>query len=530
MSDTVTGGTNHTVPVLERLIARGERDALVQEGRRIGGAEAARTALRFAAGLRARGVGEGDGVGLFVDNTPEALLLQLAVHFVGARMVFVLPEPGDAELEALVRDSEVALLVFDPVFEERARRIVGEVPVPQVCGLGPSALADDFLAETADLAPLPLAEAADDRLLATVLYTGGTTGRPKLVVHRRRYYQGFLKLAGAFTDTESPDPTLLICTLVTHTTGHIAFLLCTLSGHTVVLQRSFDAGAALDTMEREGVTRMMTVAPMIYELLDHPGCRPGRFPALRTLHYTGAAASPARLRQAVERFGPVLSQFYGVSECGSISALLPHEHDLDRPESLTSCGRPGPGVEVEPRDERGRPVPVGQPGEFHVRSLSVMEEYWNDPARTAEVLDADGWFRTGDIGRVDADGYLYLMDRARDIVVTGVGADNVYSRLLDDFLAAHPAVREAATVGLPGRDDREAVHVVLVPLNPARTPDLDLLGHEITAALGDLYTPVSYSFADALPRTALGKTDKRAVRAGVLTGRDAVRVPSQKRV
>lgn len=174
---------------------------------------------------------------------------------------------------------------------------------------------------------------------------------------------------------------------------------------------------------------------------------------------------------------------------------------------------------MELRDDEGEPVAVGEVGELYVRSPMVMEGYWNDPERTTEVLDGEGWFRSGDLGRKDEDGYLYLVDRARDIIVTGRTADNVYSRLLDDFLTAQPAVKEAAAVGLPGDDDTEAVHVVPVPQDPADVPDLSELTREIVDALGDLYAPASYSIADSLPRTTVGKTDKKALRASLLRTR-----------
>lgn len=148
-----------------------------------------------------------------------------------------------------------------------------------------------------------------------------------------------------------------------------------------------------------------------------------------------------------------------------------------------------------------------------------MEGYWNDPVGTAEVLDDEGWFRSGDIAREDENGYLYLVDRVRDIIVTGITADNVYSRLLDDFLLAQPAIKNAATIGLPGEDDQETVHVVLVLKDRALAPDFDELTHGIVDALGDLYTPASYSIADSLPRTAVGKIDKKAVRAALLDSR-----------
>jgi fatty-acyl-CoA synthase len=149
----------------------------------------------------------------------------------------------------------------------------------------------------------------------------------------------------------------------------------------------------------------------------------------------------------------------------------------------------------------------------------VMEGYWNDPERTAGVLDGRGWFRSGDIARQDEDGYLYIVGRTRDIIVTGRTADNVYSRLLDDFLTAQPAVKDAAAIGLPGDDGKETVHVVLVPQDPASPPDLPRLTREVTGALGDLYTPDSYSITDALPHTTAGKTDKNALRAALLADR-----------
>ncbi|MFJ2734639.1 MULTISPECIES: AMP-binding protein [unclassified Streptomyces] len=517
--NTVTSSGNYTVSVLQRLSERGGRDAIVAGQRRISGDEAVSTVLRFAAALRGSGLVEGDGVALFVENSPEALLLQLAIHFSGCRLVFVPPEPGNGELEALIQRADVKMLLFDPVFEERTQRIAGRLDIPHVFSVGASSSAADFLAAASDIAGCSPGEAADGRHIATLLYTGGTTGLPKLVVHRSGYYDLYVQVSSAYAADASAEAALLICTLVTHTSGHGAFLLGVLSGHTIVLLRTFDAGTALSAMAGERVTRMVVVTPMLYELLDHPDCHVGRFPALSTLHYTGAAASPARLRQAIERFGPVLHQIYGASENGLVTELPPQEHDLRRPESLTSCGRPGPGVEVELRDDEGEPVAVGEVGELYVRSPMVMEGYWNDPERTTEVLDGEGWFRSGDLGRKDEDGYLYLVDRARDIIVTGRTADNVYSRLLDDFLTAQPAVKEAAAVGLPGDDDTEAVHVVPVPQDPADVPDLSELTREIVDALGDLYAPASYSIADSLPRTTVGKTDKKALRASLLRTR-----------
>jgi fatty-acyl-CoA synthase len=516
--ETITASDNYAVVIVRRLSAHGSGDAIVAGERRVSGGEAAAAVLRFAAALRGSGLTAGDGVALFVANSPEVVLLQLAVHFIGCRLVFVPPEPGNGELEALIERAEVGMLLFDPVFEERTRQITERISIPRVLSVGSSSIAPDFLTLASGARELAIDEAADGTHVATLLYTGGTTGAPKLAVHRSRYYTALLNSAGTYVHDASTSRAVVICTLVTHTSGHSTVLIGIMTGQTLVLLRTFDAGAALSVMESERATAVVVVPPMLYDLLDHPDCRSGRFRALTSVAYTGAAASPARLRQAIERFGPVLYQVYGTTEVPGATHLTPLEHDLERPELLSSCGRPMPGVEVEVRDGDGRPVPAGEPGELYIRSSLVMEGYWNDPERTAEVLDGEGWFRSGDIARLDDDGYVYLVGRSRDIIVTGRTSDNVYSRLLDDLLAAQPAVKDAATIGLPGADALELVHVVLVPRDPAAPPDLARLTREITGALGDLYAPVSYSIADALPRTTIGKVDKTSLRAAVLDG------------
>ncbi|MEW2395445.1 AMP-binding protein [Streptomyces sp. NPDC046862] len=517
--DNTSADENYTVKVLERLQEAGSRDAIAAGERRISGTEAADTVLRFAEALRNTGLREGDGVALFVENSPEALLLELAVHFVGCRLVFVPIGPGDSEVEALIRRADVTVLLFDPVFEERTRRIADRTVAPRLLSIGASSIAADFLESAADGTGLSLRDAAAGRHVATLFYTGGTTGVPKLVTHRGGYYSAVLRVAPRFADGVSPDPKMLICTQITYISGHMGLLVGLLSGHTVVLLRTFSAGTALSVMDSERITWVLLVTPMLYELLDHPDCRAHRFPALRALNYGGSATAPARIRQAIERFGPVLYQIYAATENGIVTQLTAQEHDLAMPESLTGCGRPGPGVELDLRDDDGKPVKAGQVGELYVRSASVMESYWKDPERTAEVLDEDGWFRTGDLARQDENGYLYLVDRVRDIIVTGRAAVNAYPRLLDDFLASLPTIKDAATIGLPGDDDRETVHVVLVPQDPTDVPDFGQLTRQITDELGELYTPVSYSISDSLPLTTIGKVDKKALRAALLAAR-----------
>ncbi|MGW7578033.1 AMP-binding protein [Streptomyces sp. NPDC054765] len=509
---------NYTTAVLERLRAKGDRDSIVFGARRLSGDEASEKVLEFAAALRAAGLEPGDGVALFTHNSPEAVLLELAVHFVGCRLVFVPLALGGSELEGLIRRADVKALLFDPALADRALPVTTRVGVPHVFSIGTCPGASDFPAAASGREGLTPGEAAGAGHVATLFYTGGTTGEPKLVVHRHAYYEELARDAYGYLPAAT-EPVLLTSTPVTHASGHRTLLVGMLTGQTVVLTRSFDAGTVLSLMESERVTGVMLVTPWLYELLDHPSCLPHRFPALRRIYYSGSAASPERLCQAVERFGPVMHQIYGASETGSIAELAPREHDLSRPRTLSGCGRPSRGVEVEVRDEDGKRVPAGDLGELYLRARSVMEGYWKDPERTAEVLDDDGWFRSGDIAHQDEDGHLYLVDRARDVIVSGRTAGNVYSRLLDDFLATYPGIREGAAVGLADRERKETVHAVLVLQDPDATPDLPALTDAITEALGELYAPSSYSFADVLPRTAVGKTDKKALRAALTPAR-----------
>jgi fatty-acyl-CoA synthase len=505
---------NYTVQLLEQLAARGARDAIVSGERRISGREAHDLVLRYAGALTENGVGEGDGVALFIVNTPEALLLTLAVHFLGGRLVFVPPEPGNSELGSFIERAGVRLLVFDPVFAERAAQLAVETRVAMF-SLGQADGAPDFLNEAGPLTELAPEDVGPASTVATLFYTGGTTGQPKLVPHRHSFYERIIKAAGTH-GSDAADPRLLVGTLLSHVSGHFASLMGLFAGQTVVLMagEGFDAGTALEVMGRERVTGLIVVPPMLYELLDHPECPVAGFPDLETIYYTGAPTAPARLMQAIDRFGPVMHQIYGSTEAGLVTEFWPAEHDLRRPHVLQSCGKPGHGVDLELRDEHGVITEPGRIGELHVRGGMVTEGYWRDPERTRELKDGD-WARTGDLGYRDNEGYFYLVDRARDIIVTGRTADNVYSRLLDDFVCTLPGIRQAAAVGVPDPEFSEAVHLFLVPQDGVALV-LAEVRRLIVAELGDLYEPRSFTIVDALPSTTVGKVDKKALRAAYL--------------
>ncbi|HET6857812.1 MAG TPA: AMP-binding protein [Streptomyces sp.] len=509
-----------------------DAEALVQGAQRLTRAEARRRLFRLGHALRGQGLAPGDGVGLFLANRVDSVLVQLAVHLIGCRVVFLPPEPGPGELAALVEQSRARAVVTDPLFARRAADAAARsVHAPELLSLGPCEQeCTDLLALAAECpearpggVPAPGADEA-----VTVLYTGGTLGRPKLAAHSRRLYDALVDLAeddpqgsrpGVFSTRNPGTDRVLASTLLTHGSGHLTSVQALVTGSVLVVLPEFEAGAALAVLREERITATMFVPPMLYALLDHPECVPGAFPALRRIVVGGAATSPSRLQQTIEVFGPVLSQGYGQSEALGIAAFGADDLAAEgarRPELWRSCGRAISDTEIEIRGEdSAAALPVRRVGEVCVRGETVMLGYYEDPERTAEAL-GDGWLRTGDMGYLDAEGYLYLVDRAKDIIVTGNTSDNVYSRVLEDFLLTLPGVRNAAALGVPDEEYGEAVQIFLATAEGAEV-DPAAVGAAVTAELGELYRPRKTVLLSRLPTTKVGKVDKKALRAAWTT-------------
>lgn len=520
--------------ILEHWYKDEDAEALVQGAQRLTRAEARRQLFRLGHALRGQGLAPGDGVGLFLANRVDSVLVQLAVHLIGCRVVFLPPEPGPGELAALVEQSRARAVVTDPLFAERAADAAGRsVHAPVLLSLGPcEQQCTDLLAlaaECPDVRPdgVP-APGADEAV--TVFYTGGTLGRPKLAAHSHRLYDMLVDLvedvpkysgSAFFPTMDQGTDRVLAATLLTHGSGHLTSLQALVTGSALVVLPEFEAGAALTVLREERITATMFVPPMLYALLDHPECEPGLLPALRRIVVGGAATSPSRLQQAVEMFGPVLSQGYGQSEALGITAFGAEDLASEgavRPELWRSCGRAIADVEIEIRGEDSTAaLPVRQVGEVCVRGETVMLGYYEDPERTAAALH-DGWLRTGDMGYLDAEGYLYLVDRAKDIIVTGRTSDNVYSRVLEDFLLTLPGVRNAAALGVPDEEYGEAVQIFLATAEGAADVDPEVVSAAVTAELGELYTPQRTVLLDQLPTTKVGKVDKKALRAAWTSG------------
>ena len=496
--------------ILDSFAANGDREALVNGSRRITYAEARTIVLQVAEAFRQSGLKKGDRVAMATGNTAEVELIQLAVHVIGAILIFVPAEPVPRERAVFLKRAAPDALIFDKLFGQ-GYELARQAETPRVFSVGPHAEAADLLALAARMpAAPPDDEVTEDDILA-VFYTGGTTGRPKMVLHRHKYYDTLLFAAGRRRAESQVPQRFLLCTTVNHGSGQMTAIMALLAGGTIILMDRFDAGQAIKLLISEKATSIMLHPVMLYEVLDHPDFPPGGFPDLIRVYYGGAPTAPARLLEAIERFGPILRQTYALTEVSLVTLMEPPEHDPSVPGRLSSCGRPLTQMaEVAVLDEDCAPVPAGQVGEVCVRGMTVMSEYWQDEEATREVFRG-GWFHTGAAGYFDEDNYLYLVDRIKDVICTGNPMSNVYSKLLEDLLAEQSGVHAAAVFGLPDGQYGEAVHVALVA--DADAVDTVALNKHVLEVLGPLYVPQSIVFVDSLPWTKVGKVDKKALRA-----------------
>jgi long-chain acyl-CoA synthetase len=474
---------------------------------------------RLAGALRGLGLEEGDRVGIVSPNCHRYLEVYQAVPGAGMVLVPLNHRWADAELRYALEDSGARVLF--------AGRPVTDVPtcVEHVidAGDGYEALLDhaapaEFPGDVGedDLAGFPGDAAEDD--LAGLFYTGGTTGASKGVMLRHRslvanafHFQASLRFGA--------DTCFLLVAPMFHLAGTIAVLATVWHGGRQVVMKAFDAGAMLDLIERERVTVTQVVPTMLAALNDEQLARPRDVSSLRVLTFGGAPSATETLRRARRAFPDAeLMTMYGATETAPLVTTLPGLHRLLDAPQAHSCGRPAIGVEVKVVADDGGVAAPGEVGEVTVRGPNVMAGYWNKPDQTQAVL-RDGWYSTGDLGRMDEEGYLYLVDRAKDMIVTG--GENVYSTEVEDVLFRHPAVLEAAVFGVPDERWGEAVHAVVV-----RRADADPSPDELVAwcreAIAGYKVPKRIELrAEPLPKSGAGKVLKRELRAPYWDGREA---------
>ncbi|WP_424211282.1 AMP-binding protein [Streptomyces sp. BI20] len=510
MSENEVEFRNYVEEILDGLSEVPGREVVVFGERRIGADEFRSTVYRLARALRRLGVEPGRTVTLLCGNLPETIAARYAVNLLGVQYNHLYNRLA-AEVQAkMIADVDTSVLIVDPALAGRARELLERVPVERVLLLGPvpeeaPAGSVDLLALAAGESAEPVPSPARPEDLCFIRHSGGTTGHPKGI----RSTFGRMSGLGLFHDPDGPAaPRDLLATPLSHAGGFLADNALA-TGGTVVLHYGFEPGEILATIERERITRMFLLPPLLYQVVDHPGGERFDTSSLRTVTYGGTPSSPTRIARALRRLGPVLQQGYGQFEAGGISLLPPADHDPDRLDVLRTAGRVAPGVEVEIRDPDGKALPTGEVGEICVLTAQPMEGYWKDPELTARVL-RDGWIHTGDLGSFDEDGRLTVVDRIKDMIAVVGG--HVYTTELEEFLAGHPEVRDSAVYGVRDADGGyERIHVTVV-LAPGAATTADELRELIAEGRGPMYVPDRIEFVDRLPLTDAGKPDKKLLR------------------
>ena len=475
--------------------------------------------LRLADGLgRELGVGRGDRFAVMALNGHEFLELYHAA-FLGAGVINPLNlRLAPRELAFILGDSETQVCFADATFAPLIDAVRAEAGIEHVVLIGEGDVPHDVRYEdliAAGKAVVPEEPEEDDPVV--LMYTGGTTGLPKgVLLDQRAEMLNMYHVAMRWGFNE--NWVYLHQTPMFHAASMGGILGMPATGGASTFVPMFEPKAVLDAIESQRVTTTVMVPTMIGMLLDHPDFAPERMASLEVLTY-GASPMPLALLERILDLFPDLDLFqgYGMTECSAVlTSLGPEDHRLGG-ELLRSAGRPVPGVMLSIQDDDGKSLPPRETGEVCARAGNFMREYWKRPKETAECF-RDGWYRTGDAGYLDEKGYLYLVDRVKDMVVTG--GENVYSVEVENAIATHRAVAQVAVIGVPDERWGEAVHAIVVLKPSAAATEDDLKGHTRERIAG-YKVPKSIEFRDEpLPLSGALKVLKRELRAPYWEGRE----------
>ena len=419
------------------------------------------------------------------------------------------------ELEYIINYSEANTLFVGPELLEVANSLKQRLPKVKnyisLEGSAPNMIAyDDLLASHPGEEPDVQVEEDDP---VCIIYTSGTTGMPRGALYTQRRLMEDSKTL--IVDMElQPGHKRVQITPLFHIAGNTHFRASLYSGGCNIIVKFFDAAETLQIIQKERATHMDFVPTHLAAMLNLPDLKKYDISSMKFLWY-GASPMPLEvLKKGMKVFGPIFAQGYGQSESGpAISHLSKEDHNvLDRPEKeqkkLTSAGRPDIGVQVRIVDEKGKDVELGEVGEITVRSKQTMVEYWHRPKDTKAAL-VKGWLHTGDMGYYDEEGYIYIADRKKDMIITG--GENVYPREVEEVLYQHPAVLETAVIGIPDQYWVERVHAVVATKKGASTTAEELIAF-CKKHIASYKAPKSVEFVDALPKNPAGKILKRELR------------------
>jgi len=491
------------VPLDRALATAAGSCAVVCQDNRRTYAELGSRCRRLAGALRRLGLVPGDRVGVISLNSDRYLELYLGVPAAGFVLVPVNSRLAPAEMRAILADAGVSVLFADADYP-------GAADVKQVLTMPGDC--EDLIAAADEASEARPAE--ND--LAALFYTSGTTGAAKGAMHTHR---SLVSSALHFMATWPFDRQTrwLVASPMFHTGGIIGTLATVWAGGAHIIMPRFDPDLAIDLIEREAVTHTLLVPTMLAAAANAQLARPRDVSSLRYLSHGASPISAETLRKAQRAFpGAELLHVYGTTEATPITTLLPHEELVIDTPRVRSCGQPATGVEVRVVDSAGAEVKPGTVGEILVRSPSLMAGYWQKPEATAEVMRGD-WYLTGDLGYRDDESYLFLVDRAKDMIVSG--GENLYSTEVEDALASHPAVEEVAVFGVPDPQWGESVYAVVHAKQPVGAEEL--VAHCRERIAGFKVPRCIELRTEPLPKSAAGKILKRELREPHWAGQHA---------
>ncbi|MDD3443936.1 MAG: long-chain-fatty-acid--CoA ligase [Zavarzinia sp.] len=487
-----------------------ERRAFLFEGREITWRQFEERANRFAHRLIAEGVAPRDRVAYLGKNSDDFFVAMFGVVKAGAVFLPLNWRLSSSEIADILTDGTPSLVIVEA---EHQAQLAGDAVPKAVLRIDAGTSLDTFALDR-PATPPDLFISEDDT--AILLYTSGTTGRPKGVllthggINRMRLCE---HLEGAYQWHDGDS--YLFCLPNFHLLGIGLSLQCLYNGLSLTILRRFDPAESLAAIHAERPTLLVLTPTMIQMLLDHPDAAKTDFGSLRLTMYAGSPISLGLIKRAIAAMPCQFMQFYGATEtAGAVSLLRPDEHDLTSEGKLKSCGRPLPLIDLRIVNEMGEDVPQGQPGELLVRSPAIAAGYWRNEEATNAIFQ-NGWYRTGDIAIRDAEGLYYIVDRAKDMIVTG--GENVYSAEIEHVLSVHPAVGAVAVIGVPDERWGEAIKAVIMPAVGAEIDPVELTAF-CRERLAAYKVPKSFDVVEMMPMTGTGKISKKDLRAKYWSG------------
>ncbi|MEO0879138.1 MAG: fatty acid--CoA ligase [Pseudomonadota bacterium] len=476
---------------------------------------------KVAHALIATGAKKNDRIGYLAKNSDLYFEILFGAAKMGAVTLPIGWRLAAAEIAHILKDGEVSLLFVGGEFADLASEVIKQSGREiRVIGLEDNSATGFAGWRDQQSEDDPGVEISPSETTLQ-LYTSGTTGRPKGVMLT---HANLLEIWIAAHNADlswyrwTDDDACLAAMPAAHIAGTSWGVSGLLNGACNVILREFNPQNVLELMEPERITKMLLVPAALNFLVQTPGAKDVDFSTLKTIFY-GASPIPLELlKQCIELFGCDFAQQYGMTEtCGTIVYLPPEDHDAEGNRRMRSAGCAMPGVELKIIDDDGNVLPPDTVGEIAVRSNANMVGYWRNEEATRETIDADGWLHTGDAGYLDADDYLYIQDRVKDMIISG--AENIYPAEVESAIFGHPDIAEVAVIGVPDEKWGEAVQAVVV-LKPGANADTDSILQFTRSRIAAFKAPKSVDFVAALPRNATGKVLKRTLREPYWSGRE----------